>query len=118
MSEKDSPDNNRHDPELERIIERVSTEHGFDVRGYKRSTLYRRLRRRMADAGAATVDDYLVRLETDRQEYPQLISTILIHVTEFFRDPAAWELLGRERIPQLLKRKPVDEGIRVWSVGC
>lgn len=106
------------DPALERIIERVSTEHGFDVRGYKRSTLYRRLRRRMSDAGCANVEDYLVRLETDRHEYPQLVNTILINVTEFFRDPEAWDFLRDECLAPLIRDRGPGEPVRAWSVGC
>jgi two-component system CheB/CheR fusion protein len=110
--------NNRHDEPLELVIEKVSTEHGFDVRGYKRSTLYRRIRKRMQDAGCAAVDDYLVRLETDRHEYAHLVNTILINVTEFFRDPPAWEFLQEECLRPMLRRRPETEPLRVWSVGC
>src|SRR5262245_33918606 len=116
MSDPESK--NAREQELERVIEKVSTEHGFDVRGYKRTTLYRRVRRRMADAGCPTVDDYLVRLESNRHEYSQLINTILINVTEFFRDPEAWTFLERECLPPLLRRKPAGEPVRAWSAGC
>jgi two-component system CheB/CheR fusion protein len=106
------------DAGLEHLIEKISTEHGFDVRGYKRSTLYRRIRKRMADVGCTEIGDYAVRLETDRHEYPQLINTILINVTEFFRDPEAWEYLKQECLAPLIRRKPPGESIRAWCVGC
>src|SRR5262245_55391202 len=108
----------QRDAELERVIEKISTEHGFDVRGYKRSTLYRRLRRRMADVGCDSVEDYLLRLETNRHEYHQLINTILIKGTEFFRDPEAWEYLQTQCLAPLIRRKPPGEPIRGWSLGC
>ncbi|HEU4754885.1 MAG TPA: hypothetical protein VFU47_17385, partial [Armatimonadota bacterium] len=41
--------------ELEPVVEKISTEHGFDVRGYKRTTLYRRIRKRMSDAHITSV---------------------------------------------------------------
>jgi two-component system CheB/CheR fusion protein len=106
------------DADLERIIEKISTEHGFDVRGYKRTTLYRRIRKRLADAGCTGADEYLVRLESDPQEHAQLVDTILINVTEFFRDPEAWEYFQRECLASLLRRRAEGEPMRAWSVGC
>src|SRR5256885_655122 len=58
------------DADLEQLIEKISTEHGLDVRGYKRSTLCRRLRRRLADVGADSLEDYLVRLGRGRPAAP------------------------------------------------
>lgn len=118
MSEPEEHDRHQRDPELEHIIEKISTEHGFDVRGYKRSTLYRRIRKRISDAGVTSPEEYLFRLETDRLEYAQLINTILINVTEFFRDPEAWQYLQKECLPALLRRRGPGQPIRCWSVGC
>jgi two-component system CheB/CheR fusion protein len=106
------------DPDLEGVIDKVSIEHGFDVRGYRRSTLYRRIRKRMNDAGCATTEDYMVRLETDPQEYSQLINTILINVTKLFRDQDAWEYLQSHCLPQLLHNRTPGDPIRAWSTGC
>jgi two-component system CheB/CheR fusion protein len=106
------------DPDLERIVERISQDHGFDVRGYKRTSLYRRIRKRMGDAGYASVEEYLACLEGDSKEFPRLIDTILINVTEFFRDPEAWEYLKEEVLRPLVTRLPQGGPIRAWSVGC
>jgi two-component system CheB/CheR fusion protein len=105
-------------PELERVIRRVSEDHGFDIRGYKRSTLYRRLLKRMGDSGAADVEEYLQRLESDSGESTRLMETIFINVTEFFRDPDAWEHLQQECLATLVARKAESEPFRAWSVGC
>ena len=43
---------------------------------------------------------------------------LLINVTEFFRDPAAWEHLRDAVLPELLAAKEPDEPVRVWSAGC
>lgn len=106
------------DPDLEQLIGKISTEDGLDVRGYKRTTLCRRLRRRLADVGADTVQDYLVRLERDPHEYALLLDAILINVTGFFRDPEAWEFLRRDCLPALLRNKWSGEPLRTWSAGC
>jgi two-component system CheB/CheR fusion protein len=103
--------------ELERIVQHVGARREFDIRAYKRSTLYRRLRKRMGDAGCRTADEYLSLLRADEREYGRLIDSILINVTEFFRDPEAWECLEallRER----LAARPAAEPLRAWSVGC
>src|SRR5687768_7272747 len=99
MSEQEDP--NSTPGELEPLVEKVSAEHGCDVRGYKRTTLYRRIKKRMSDAQCRTVDDYLLRLETDPHECPQLVNTVLINVTEFFRDPDAWEYVQHECLAPL-----------------
>jgi two-component system CheB/CheR fusion protein len=72
----------------------------------------------MSDARCATVEDYLVRLETDWYEYPQLVNTILINVTEFFRGPQAWEYFQKECLLPQVREKPGDQAVRAWSVGC
>jgi two-component system, chemotaxis family, CheB/CheR fusion protein len=105
------------DLNLEPVVEKISTEHGFDVRGYKRTTLFRRIRKRMADVRCSTVADYLVRLETHPHEYSQLVNTILINVTEFFRDPDAWEYVQRACLEPML-RQGAGQPVRAWSVGC
>ena len=43
---------------------------------------------------------------------------LLINVTEFFRDPPAWEHLRDDVLPGLLAAKAADEPVRVWSAGC
>lgn len=106
------------DAAMERIVERVSTVHDFDLRGYKRSTLYRRLRKRMLDTGCGSPEEYLRRLDGDPQEHAALVSTLLIHVTEFFRDPEAWEFLEHECLAPALHARPPREPVRVWSAGC
>lgn len=104
------------DPELERLIELLSTRHELDIRGYKRSTLYRRIRKRLSDSGAGSVSEYVRLLEKRPEEYARLISTILINVTEFFRDPEAWEYLQACLQPRVAGWS--GEPIRVWSLGC
>jgi two-component system CheB/CheR fusion protein len=62
--------------------------------------------------------DYLDYLEVHPEEFIQLFNTILINVTSFFRDMAAWEFLAAEVLPRLIAGKQPYEPIRVWSAGC
>src|SRR5215217_7528986 len=76
------------------------------------------MRRRMEAVGCESFGEYLDYLEVHPEEYEQLFDTLLINVTEFFRDPPAWEQLRDAVIPEVLADKTDDEPIRVWSAGC
>ena len=73
---------------------------------------------RMDAVGCESFGDYLDYLEVTPHEYEQLFETLLINVTEFFRDPPAWEHLREEVLPGLLAAKGDEEPVRVWSAGC
>jgi two-component system CheB/CheR fusion protein len=104
--------------EFEELLDHIHHHHGFDFRGYKRSSLRRRVERRMHEIGVADFGAYLAVLEAEPREYPQLLDTILINVTSFFRDPPAWKSLSEKILPTLLAQKDPKEPIRVWSAGC
>jgi two-component system CheB/CheR fusion protein len=106
------------DPAFEALLEFLKGTRGIDVTGYKRPSLQRRFRRRMAAVGCEGFSDYLDYLEVHPDEYEQLFETLLINVTEFFRDPPAWEHLRADVLPALLAAKDPDEPVRVWSAGC
>ena len=105
-------------PELEDLLVFIRDARGFDFTGYKRSTLTRRIHKRMQEAGAANYSEYHDRLEVDSEEFGLLFNTILINVTSFFRDVEAWTYLQHEVIPELMDRVAPGEEIRVWSAGC
>ncbi|EPD58888.1 CheR family methyltransferase [Streptomyces sp. HGB0020] len=106
------------DEELEELLRFLRDARGFDFTGYKRSSLGRRIRKRMSDAQVSTYTDYRDRLETNADEFDALFNSILINVTSVFRDPEAWTFLQREVLPELLARSGGEEEIRVWSAGC
>jgi two-component system CheB/CheR fusion protein len=106
------------DPDLEQLLTFIRDSRGFDFTGYKRSSLARRVRKRMGDVGTADFLDYRDLLETSADEFEFLFNTILINVTSFFRDAESWTYLQREIIPELLSNAGSDEEIRVWSAGC
>lgn len=91
---------------------------GFDFTGYKRSTLYRRVRRRMTLLNLAAFGEYRDYLELQPDEFSLLFDSMLINVTSFFRDPLAWQALREKVIPELLSAKSAKAPIRVWSAGC
>jgi len=106
------------DPAFEDLLRVLFQSHHFDFSGYKRSTLVRRVRRRMDLLGISDFADYADYLEVHAEEFGLLFNTILINVTTFFRDPPAWEYLANEVIPLIVAARQDGEPIRVWSAGC
>jgi two-component system CheB/CheR fusion protein len=103
---------------LESLLEFLKRTRGFDFTGYKRASLERRIRRRMEAVDAGTFEEYLDFLEVHPDEYPQLFDTLLVNVTQFFRDPQVWAVLRDTALPELLAGRAEDAPIRVWSAGC
>ena len=91
---------------------------GVDFTHYKRTTLQRRIFRRMALYRLETLVDYVRYLQDTPIEVQALYQEILIHVTSFFRDAAAFEALKREVFPALLHDRSADLPIRIWVAGC
>jgi len=105
------------DPAFEHLLQYLLENRGFDFSGYKRTTLHRRLARRMSQVGVADYTAYLDYLRAHQEEFAALFNTILINVTGYFRDAPAWEYLQREILPRLIAAKERYEPIRVWSAG-
>ena len=91
---------------------------GHDFSGYKDKTVARRVQRRMQVMQVDEVSDFIELLRKDPQQVEALMQDLLIGVTSFFRDPAAFEALEREVIPQLFEGKGPDDTVRVWVPGC
>jgi len=116
VTEQHAPDGT--DSTLEDLLVFIRDARGFDFTGYKRSSLARRIRKRMNEVGAADYLDYGDRLESSAEEFGYLFNTILINVTGFFRDAETWSFLQREVMPELLADIDPALEIRVWSAGC
>ena len=91
---------------------------GHDFSGYKRSTLIRRVERRMHVLGIDSGRDYLTRIRSDADECEALFRDLLINVTRFFRDGELFEVLRAEAIVPLLAGREPGEDVRVWIPGC
>jgi two-component system CheB/CheR fusion protein len=102
---------------LRRILAHVRTRTGHDFAKYKRSTVLRRIARRMQVTRTNQLQDYYEALRENPEEAQALLSDLLISVTTFFRDPESFEELQRTVLPQLFARNDV-ESIRVWVAGC
>ncbi|MEQ9666787.1 CheR family methyltransferase [Coleofasciculus sp. G2-EDA-02] len=103
---------------FEALLEYIKETRGFDFTGYKRSTLKRRITRRMQSHNIDNFGGYLDYIEVNPEEFELLFNTILINVTKFFRDTDAWDYLQEQTLPKLLQEKDEQDQIRVWSSGC
>jgi two-component system, chemotaxis family, CheB/CheR fusion protein len=106
------------DPEFEALLRYIQENRGLDFRGYKRTSLRRRITLRMEAVGVEEFSAYQAHLEVHPGEFEDLLNTVLINVTSFFRDDEAWSVLRDRVIPQVLANAKDDRHIRVWSVGC
>ncbi|MBF0294975.1 MAG: PAS domain-containing protein [Magnetococcales bacterium] len=109
-----------HNPDalLQTIIELAGTRKGCVLQGYKKSTLQRRVERRMQIKNLPTITDYLQLLQQQPEELDGLIQDILVGVTAFFRDSNAYHVLEQQVIPRLFADKNPAQPVRVWVAGC
>jgi len=106
------------DEEWARILRLIRETSGLDFTYYKKTTISRRVARRMALRKVEQLSDYRKFLQQNREELGELYEDLLIHVTSFFREPEVFRALRNRIIPQLLARKPVPDSIRIWVPGC
>ena len=97
----------RAEQDLEVLLDYLRRSRGFDFTGYKRTSLSRRIDKRMQAVGADSYLGYLDHLEVDPEEFTQLFNTILINVTGFFRDTDAWDYLRSEVVESIIAGNPV-----------
>src|SRR5262245_63465887 len=90
------------DERLEAILDYLKATRGFDFTAYKRSSLMRRIQKRLQAVNIDSYDGYQTYLEAHPEEFGLLFNTILINVTSFFRDEEAWDFLGKQVIPRIL----------------
>lgn len=103
---------------LRRVLAHVRVRTGHDFSKYKRSTVLRRIARRVQVTRTEDIRDYYDYLRENEDEASALLSDLLISVTTFFRDREAFETLRTQVVPQLFGAKDANETIRVWVPGC
>lgn len=91
---------------------------GRDFSRYKRSTMERRVQRRMHVLQQRSLADYVDLLKSAPAEVDRLFQDLLISVTQFFRDPELFEALARDVLPRIFADRAPDDPVRVWVAGC
>jgi two-component system, chemotaxis family, CheB/CheR fusion protein len=107
------------DPEaLQGILNLLRSSTGYDFTQYKTGTIIRRIRRRMTLQKSRNMVDYTKFLAHHPEEAAALQEDILIHVTGFFRDAPAFEILKKKVFPRILEAREPDSAVRIWVPGC
>ncbi len=103
---------------LGRIVPLLRERTGHDFANYRRSTLLRRIERRMRLCELCSLAAYATRLRENDREAQVLLRDLLVSVTHFFRDPDPWRALERRIVPRLFEGRGSSDHVRVWVAGC
>src|SRR5215469_1205860 len=103
---------------LRRILAHLRVRTGHDFSKYKRSTVVRRIARRMQVTRTENFREYYDVLREKAEEAQALLGDLLISVTAFFRDAGAFDTLKAQVLPHLFEDREVSQPIRVWVAGC
>ncbi|MEW9614398.1 chemotaxis protein CheB [Shinella sp. S4-D37] len=103
---------------LEHVLELLHARGGRDFRSYKRTTLGRRVHRRLGLRNIATLDEYMDVLRASADEMLTLVGDLMISVTGFFRDAEAWKALAELVIAPMVAERASGASIRVWTPAC
>lgn len=104
--------------DFDKVIAQLHVQTGHDFSLYKKSTISRRIERRMGLHQLSRTADYQRYLRETPSEAELLFNELLIGVTSFFRDPGVWVQLQAEVIPALLASHPQGAVLRAWVPGC
>jgi two-component system CheB/CheR fusion protein len=103
---------------LEKVVILLRSQTGHDFSLYKKTTIYRRIERRMGVHQIDKISNYVRFLQKNPQEVELLFRELLIGVTSFFRDPEAWEQLKTEVLPVLMADRAKNQTLRAWIPAC
>ncbi|TAK02098.1 MAG: chemotaxis protein CheR [Candidatus Manganitrophaceae bacterium] len=103
---------------LDKVFMILRSQTGHDFSLYKRNTICRRIERRMAVHQFKKIEDYLKYLQQTKPEVEALFQELLIGVTNFFRDPEAFEALLKKVVPHLFEKREAEQPLRIWDAGC
>jgi len=103
---------------LKQIFQLVRSRTGHDFSEYKRSTMLRRIQRQLQVHQKSSLEEYLAFLQEHPSDVKALQKDFLISVTNFFRDPEAFEALREQMLLSLFAGKEPEDQVRVWVVGC
>ena len=103
---------------LREVLTLLRVRTGHDFSNYKPATLLRRIERRILVHGLSDAKQYVQVLRERPEEIGLLLNELLISVTNFFRDPEAYQILERRVVPKLFENKNMSDHVRVWAAGC
>ena len=103
---------------LNKIFIMLRSANGVDFTSYRRSTIMRRINRRMLLQKIEGMEKYVAYLKENPSEIETLYQDILINVTSFFREPEAFDALKRSVFPHIVNKASVESPVRIWVPAC
>ncbi|HTZ38668.1 MAG TPA: chemotaxis protein CheB [Syntrophales bacterium] len=103
---------------IQKILALLRARTGHDFSHYKKTTILRRIERRMSIHQLSDAGAYAHYMQENPKEVQVLFKELLIRVTSFFRDPEAFSALEKKILPDLIGKDPETYTIRVWVPGC
>lgn len=113
----DEGDDFNSEVKLSDLLHELKLRTGIPFDEYKKSTVARRIERRMALKHASSLSAYLQVLRNEPDELDTLRRETLIGVTKFFRDPDAFDAL-KDALSEVVNNKRSGESLRIWVAGC
>ena len=104
----------RDDSMLELLLDKIFFDRGYDFRGYKKTSVRRRIKRRMHLNNVETYEKYMELLDSLPSEHQRLFDDLTIKVTSFFRDIYPFYIIRKKIIPDIIN----NNEIRIWCSGC
>jgi two-component system CheB/CheR fusion protein len=103
---------------VQKLLTQVRIQTGHDFSRYKLATILRRILHRMQICNLTDIEEYFDLVRTTPNEADALFNDFLITVTNFFREPEAFETLAQKVVPAIFEGKRQNDQVRVWSIGC
>ncbi|CAM4232265.1 CheR family methyltransferase [Gillisia limnaea] len=112
-------DNSEDNPKaIKEILDLLHERRGTDFTYYKKTTIRRRIDRRITINKCENIDAYLNFMQNNNEEKDLLYQDLLIPVTDFFRDPKIFDHLCQTVFPHILNNRKNGDPIRIWVAGC
>jgi chemotaxis protein methyltransferase CheR len=110
----------KEDKDYEALKTQIKTRLNFNCEYYKDSHFKRRIDVRLRATKSKSYKEYLVVLKNDKEEYPILLDTLTVNVTNFFRNSEVYDVIEKAVFPTLLRAKneTILKNVKIWSAGC
>jgi two-component system CheB/CheR fusion protein len=107
-----------NDADMRKIEAIMNQRKNVDFSHYKKTTIHRRILRRMVLLRLNTLADYARLLKENNAEVNALYQDLLITVTNFFRDADAYAAIKTKILPAVFKDRKTNDPLRIWIPGC
>src|SRR4051794_29579719 len=107
-------DPDAEDIEIQLFVEAIQARYGYDLRGYDRSSMRRRVLAALASSGFGNLGELQHYLLHDVAVFARVLDALTVRVSDVFRDGQFFRVFRREVVP-LLRMYPL---IKIWHSGC